>query len=145
MASGTPIPDEKVAEVRRLVESGMTLRLAAEMVGVAKWSYKYKGFSTRRVIGKPIEFKSKKYYKTDRGYWRCKDGKLGKTYLHRDMWESEHGSIPKGMHVHHKDHNKDNNTMENFELLSMWMHGSYHGKQSNDERRQREEGHEHTD
>lgn len=47
--------------------------------------------------------------------------------LHRAVWESYHGDIPKGWHVHHKDENKSNNEIENLEILSGSSHMSLHG------------------
>jgi hypothetical protein len=39
-------------------------------------------------------------------------------HLHRVVWESVHGNIPKGSRIHFKDRNTMNCTIENLELLS---------------------------
>jgi hypothetical protein len=39
-------------------------------------------------------------------------------FLHRYVWEKHYGIIPKGHHIHHKDGNKLNNSIENLECLS---------------------------
>lgn len=49
--------------------------------------------------------------------------------LHVYVWENEIGEIQKGFQVHHKDRNKDNNEIENLELLSVHEHMSIHGKE----------------
>ena len=42
----------------------------------------------------------KYYYKTR---WKSR------TALHRDIWEFHNGPIPPGFHVHHIDHDRENN------------------------------------
>lgn len=46
--------------------------------------------------------------------------------LHRKVWEHFNGEIPMGYHVHHKDHDRSNNAIENLELLSASEHLSHH-------------------
>ncbi|HDX9500169.1 HNH endonuclease [Bacillus paranthracis] len=46
--------------------------------------------------------------------------------LHRYVWEKHNGAIPKGFEVHHKDNNKDNNELNNLELLSKSSHAKHH-------------------
>lgn len=48
--------------------------------------------------------------------------------LHRYMWMKYHGDIPKGFEVHHKDGNKDNNEIENLELLTKSDHLAWHAE-----------------
>lgn len=45
---------------------------------------------------------------------------------HRWTWEKHHGKIPKGHHIHHKDGNKRNNSLENLELLTAEEHRKKH-------------------
>lgn len=53
--------------------------------------------------------------------------KYNKTFLHRKIWEDFHGKkVPKGYVVHHKDHNKLNNKIENLELMSRSEHQRHH-------------------
>lgn len=73
-------------------------------------------FDGREYIRYP---KSKRW--ADRNYYRSS----GRS-LHRDMWVSFHGSIPEGYHVHHKDGNPLNNTIDNLECLSSHDHQSNH-------------------
>lgn len=46
--------------------------------------------------------------------------------LHRTVWQYHNGAIPKGYHVHHKDENKSNNSIENLELVKAEEHSRYH-------------------
>ena len=48
--------------------------------------------------------------------------------LHRYMWMKYHGDIPKGFEVHHKDGNKDNNEIDNLELLTKSDHLAWHAE-----------------
>jgi hypothetical protein len=44
------------------------------------------------------------------------EGKL--KYLHRYLWEQEHGPIPEGMTIDHIDGDKKNNSMSNLRMVS---------------------------
>lgn len=55
--------------------------------------------------------------------------------LHRYMYEKYKGKIPKGYEVHHIDHNKDNNDIENLVLLSSKEHKLLHGRELTKEQR----------
>ena len=50
----------------------------------------------------------------------------GVLYLHREVWKSFHGDIPKGHHIHHIDENPGNNSIENLECLSAKDHAANH-------------------
>lgn len=59
--------------------------------------------------------------------------KKGVGALHREVWKHNRGPIPEGMHVHHKDRNTLNNSIENLEVVDFATHrrlhaeaGSYH-------------------
>lgn len=47
--------------------------------------------------------------------------------LHRARWEDKHGKIPKGMVIHHKDHNKFNAVMRNLSMERQSDHARKHG------------------
>ena len=46
--------------------------------------------------------------------------------LHRAVWVYHNGTIPKGMHVHHKDNDRSNNHAANLELKTSFTHLSEH-------------------
>lgn len=60
-------------------------------------------------------------YSTPRDYLQvslCKDKKVKSLYVHRLVWISFRGPIPKGLQINHKDENKRNNCLYNLELLT---------------------------
>lgn len=60
--------------------------------------------------------------------------------LHVYIWESNNGTIPAGYDVHHKDHDKNNNDIDNLELLERDYHRNLHKIElSDDERKRRSE------
>lgn len=74
-------------------------------------------------------------------YTRYPDGKSlsGRNYfysqssgrgLHQAVWESAHGPIPDGHHIHHRDEDTGNNALDNLELLTPAEHNRRHGNKS---------------
>lgn len=49
--------------------------------------------------------------------------------VHCLVYEAFVGDIPQGYDVHHKDHNKQNNSIENLELIERSIHKSIHIKE----------------
>lgn len=47
-------------------------------------------------------------------------------YIHRLVWEAFVGEIPKGYIIHHKDSNKQNNSLSNLQLVSSKEHHDIH-------------------
>lgn len=64
----------------------------------------------------------------DRNYYRPHAGHLaaGVEALHREIWKAQHGPIPVGYQVHHKDRNPLNNDISNLECVSVREHGALH-------------------
>jgi hypothetical protein len=60
----------------------------------------------------------------------------GVSLLHREIWKSVHGEIPKGWHIHHKDGNPLNNDIENLECVSPKTHSGIHAPEYSESRRQ---------
>lgn len=67
----------------------------------------------------------KKFYQDKKtGYWiSCICPKIR---AHVWVWKNHFGEIPEKYHVHHKDENKSNNSLENLELMSQSTHASLH-------------------
>lgn len=63
-----------------------------------------------------------KWYKESKGYYMGAKSKR----LHVYVWEKYNGTVPDGYHVHHIDHNKDNNTIENLCAIARNEHLSRH-------------------
>lgn len=83
-----------------------------------------------------IEYDGIRFYRDKRGYWISK--KASRTdipkRLHVYVWEKYNGSVPKGYHVHHIDHNTDNNEIENLVLMGKYQHLQYHAQLQDKER-----------
>lgn len=76
----------------------------------------------------------KKFYKQTSGYLVLREWdkihKIYHTYLaHRWVWENINGLIPKEMEIHHIDKNKDNNEIENLEIVSRSDHQKIHAQE----------------
>lgn len=66
---------------------------------------------------------------TKQGYLEvsmCKNGKIFKKTIHRLVYETFVGPISEGYVVHHKNHNKLDNRVENLELLTREEHNIIH-------------------
>lgn len=66
------------------------------------------------------EFDGEKYYLC--GMYFQHKGKR----LHREVWKRQHGEIPSGNHIHHKDGNRANNNIANLECVTASEHESQH-------------------
>lgn len=53
----------------------------------------------------------------------------GNARMHRKVWNSHYGMIPRRFDVHHIDENKWNNRIENLELKESGYHSSEHRKE----------------
>ena len=54
-------------------------------------------------------------------------------YLHQYIWEKTNGPIPRGMAVHHRDGDKANNVLENYELLTGSARSLHHWQADREE------------
>lgn len=81
--------------------------------------------------GKPEIFifnglKYRRYPQSKNRSLRVYFSRRGGVHLHREIWKSVHGKIPKGHHIHHKDENPLNNAIENLECISAGDHLRHH-------------------
>ncbi len=60
------------------------------------------------------------------GYVRIRTGPGQRDLEHRIVWEAAHGPIPRGMHVHHLNHDKMDNRLENLVLATNSEHQHLH-------------------
>lgn len=70
------------------------------------------------------EFCDKIYTKQSDGHFVRGSGNP----LHRVVWQYYFGDIPKGFVIHHIDHDKNNNNIENLRLLTKEQHSIIHRK-----------------
>lgn len=55
-------------------------------------------------------------------------------YVHRAVWIAFNGDIPEGMEINHKDRRRDNNALDNLELLTHAENVRYSAKARRAER-----------
>jgi hypothetical protein len=72
--------------------------------------------------------KNKRYYRRSEWVYDPIKGKKRciERELHRDVWESVNGPIPKGFDIHHKDNDPDNNHPSNLIAVSKSDHARHH-------------------
>ena len=76
--------------------------------------------------GLPMQkFNGKEYYLYSKERYFSK----GANRLHKVVYESINGKVPKGYQIHHKDHNTWNNNIDNFECVEVNKHLSMHIKE----------------
>ena len=86
---------------------------------------------------KCIEYEGDRYYKRPDGYYctsRTKGDKRLHVQMYQDYWNC---IIPKGFVVHHKDDNKENNTVDNYFLLTNAGHVRWHNNHMSKERKEK--------
>ena len=76
--------------------------------------------------GKHAIFNGQKFYVADGRFISTKVFGKARKYLHRTVWEYHNGDIPDGMHIHHKDHNKLNDAIQNLQLVTPEEHARIH-------------------
>lgn len=80
----------------------------------------------RGTAKRPIyEFNGVRYYWKPPGYYKT-HARGHEQYLHRAVWVANHGAIPSGHEIHHKDGCRGNNDPENLSLLTVHEHHSGH-------------------
>lgn len=78
--------------------------------------------------GKSVAWRGQWWWKNRHGYYIAWDPITKRTvYLHRRMWETHRGPIPDGFHIHHIDHDKQNNQIDNLDAMHGEVHAAYHG------------------
>ena len=80
-------------------------------------------------------FKGRRFSKNSNGYYGGSTGRL-----HRAVWEHHNGPIPKGFEIHHIDENKDNNGIENLELMERSAHRRLHASTERHKEQARQAG-----
>ena len=105
---------------------GNSLAQVAAIEGVTRQTvftrFKRQGLDMRaRPTPQPyVEYAGRRYTIGDHGYYRATEG--DRELLHRSVWKRERGSIPDGWQIHHIDHDKTNNEVENLECLTIEDH-----------------------
>lgn len=69
-----------------------------------------------------------RYYKRATGYFRSGGNGVKPQVLSRVVWSEQHGNIPHGWEMHHKNEDKSVNDYENLECLAPLDHLRAHRK-----------------
>jgi hypothetical protein len=69
-----------------------------------------------------IEWRGRRYYKQKKGHYRDSGGWL----LHRHVWMAANGDIPERHVIHHIDHDKSNNRLDNLQCMPQAEHIKHH-------------------
>lgn len=80
------------------------------------------------MLKKKVKYKNRTFFEYSDGYYRD-----GKTTLHKFKYESKYGAgVLPFFQLHHKDGDKSNNNINNFELLTPEQHAPIHKKMRRD-------------
>lgn len=71
-----------------------------------------------------IIYKGRKFIQSQFGYYMTSARPA--LVLHKEIWKDNYGVIPDGCHIHHKDHDKANNNIDNLMCLTQRSHASHH-------------------
>lgn len=125
---------DQIKYAHGLYQTGMSLTEVANKIGSTRQRL-HSYFKLRNLERRPlkkteqIEYNGLFYTKNKNGYWR--ETTRNRESLHRQIWIDNNGAIPEGMEVHHKDENKNNNSIENLEIMSTSDHAKLHGFTNN--------------
>jgi hypothetical protein len=123
-----PRCDERAQQMYDRYVTGLSLAVVAKEFDVSRQTvyamFKRRQFDLRpRPPARPsVIWNGARYTLRDVGYYARTTG--DRDYLHRDVWRRHRGAIPDGWDIHHRDHDKTNNTISNLECLPKAEHAS---------------------
>ena len=129
------LSDEKYKLGYEYYQQGYSLADVGKMIGVTRQSvhdcFKRRDYKMRKKKLLPfMVYNGRKFTINHNGYYRSTDRK-GTHLMHRYVWETERGEIPKGWDIHHLDEDKTNNIVDNLECLSKAEHTSRYSPHHN--------------
>jgi hypothetical protein len=117
--------DEEITQRYKKYQKGYSLAEVGKMFGVSRQSV-YECFKIRNLKlreKKKLEcqyYNDIKFTPQSNGYYRMSFG--NRELMHRVVWKKEKGKIPKNFDVHHINHDRTDNRIENLELISKSEH-----------------------
>lgn len=117
--------NELYQEMYKTYLQGYSLQEVGSMYGMTRQSV-FEGFRVRKLKLREkkklpfLVFNGIKFTLRNNGYYSRTDGDRG--LMHRYVWEFYKSKIPAGYDIHHIDHNKENNKIENLELYTKAEH-----------------------
>ena len=117
--------NKKYKEMYQKYQEGYSLSEVGRMFGMTRQSvysgFKCRGYKLRSKKVLPFqEFNGIRFTFRNTGYYGRTDGDRG--LMHRYVWEYFNGNIPKGYDLHHINHDKTDNRIENLEIYSKSEH-----------------------
>lgn len=113
-------------------QQGLSLADIAAEVGRSRQSvyemFKRRSWSLRSpTLQVALTYDGQKYTLDADGYYRRTSGSKGhREWLHHAVWKNAYGPIPDGYDIHHRNHNKTDNSIDNLECLSPNEHAKRH-------------------
>lgn len=120
--------DALYKEMYQQYRRGFSLEQVGVMYNLTRQSvhigFKRRGYKLRpRKAPLPfLMFNGIKFTRRNTGYYGRTDG--DRELMHRYVWEYYRGTIPDGYDIHHIDHNRENNNIDNLELYTKAEHAS---------------------
>jgi hypothetical protein len=113
---------------------GYSLSEIGKMFGVTRQSvyegFRCRGYKLREKKKLPfLTFNGVKFTLRNNGYYGRTDG--DRELMHRYVWRYYKGDIPISYDIHHKNHNKADNDINNLELISKSEHAKKYSTGNN--------------
>ena len=84
-----------------------------------------RGLAGRRRLDNPFRYTDKSGY-VRLQYWCDDEARYKMLFEHRKVWQDAHGEIPRSHVIHHKNEVKDDNRLDNLELMHRREHAQHH-------------------
>lgn len=122
------------AEMYEKYKEGLSLAEVGQLYGMTRQSvysgFKRRGYILRAKNQQPYQMLDGiKFTLRNHGYFAATTG--DRQLMHRYVWEKHNGPIPDDHDIHHIDHNRANNVIENLELYSKSEHARLFSTGSN--------------
>lgn len=116
---------QQYLQMHKTYQDGYSLEQVGMMYGMTRQSvyagFVCRGLKLREKTKLPfLMFNGIKFTLRNTGYYGRTDRK--RELMHRFIWETYNGKIPKGHDIHHINHDKTDNRISNLELYTKYYH-----------------------
>jgi len=126
--------NNKYNDAYQLYLDGLSLGQVAKLIGVTRQCV-YKAFKNRNFILRSPNFQPHQYFDghkfslRNHGYYEKTTGK--RELMHRYVWEKYNGLILENHDIHHKNHDRGDNRIENLEMICHKEHAKKYSTGNN--------------